>query len=154
MASEPNSPTSSLIGRLIGSAGPAVSKVRNVNPSTVKTSASHSVTGTRELLSLSVAYVKQETMEPLSGAGRLLAFGAVGATFMGFGLVLFALALLRGIQSVLAYVHADGERGPLSGTLSWVPYLLSALGCLVALGVIVALWSRAAKSIKRSGSTK
>ena len=152
MASESNSSKRSPIGRMLGSAGPAVAKVKSVNPAAAKTSATRGVTGTKELLSLTLAYVKQETKEPLSGIGRLLAFGLGGAVLMGFGLILYALALLRGIQGALAYVRADGERGPWSGSLTYIPYFLTGVGCLVAIGVIASMLVRATKRTKRNGA--
>lgn len=154
MASEHQTPKSSVLGRLLGSAGPVVSKVKGVNPAAAKTSAARGVTGTKELLTLSLAYVKQETKEPLAGIGRLLGLGLAGAVLMGFGLVLYGLALLRGIQSAFAYVRADGERGPMSGSLSWIPYGLSFLGCLLAIGLIVLMLSKATKATKRNGAVK
>ncbi len=153
MASESNSSKSSLIGKLLGSAGPAVAKVKSVNPAAAKTSATHGVTSTKELVSMSIAYIKQETKEPLAGIGRLLALGLAGATLMGFGLILYTLALLRGIQGAFAYVRANGDRGPLSGSLTFIPYILTAVGCLVAIGIIVSMLMRATKSAKRTGAS-
>ena len=151
MAPDPNASKSSLLNRLIGSAAPAVSKVKNVNPAAAKTSAAKGVTGTKELLGLSLAYVKQETKEPLAGIGRLLKFGIAGAVLMGFGLVLLGLSLLRGLQGAFAYVHADGGRGPLSGTLSWLPYLLTVVACVVVVVTIVVLFMQATKKQTRNG---
>jgi Putative Actinobacterial Holin-X, holin superfamily III len=151
VASDQNSPKSSLVARLLGSAGPAVARVRSVNPAAAKVSAARGAAGTKELLSLSLAYIKQETKEPLNGIGRLLAFGVAGATCMGLGLVLLGLALLRGVQAAFAYVHADGGRGPFSGSLSWIPYLLASLGCAFVIAAIGFAWSSAGKRSKRNG---
>ena len=131
-----------------------MSKVKGVNPAAAKTSAVKGVTGTKELLTLSLAYVKQETKEPLSGIGRLLAFGLAGAVLMGSGLILFALALLRGLQGAFAYVRADGDRGPLTGSLSWIPYLATFVGCCVAIGLIGIMLLKARGAVAREGAAK
>lgn len=77
-----------------------------------------------------VAYVKQETLEPVKGLGRFLVFGITGSVLLTVGLVLLLVALLRALQT---------ETGSaLSGNLSWVPY-----GCVavVALALMaLAIW--------------
>jgi hypothetical protein len=154
VAPEPTSSKSSLLSRLLGSAGPAVSKVRSVNPAAAKTSAVRGATGTKDLISMSIAYVKQETKEPLKGIGRLLGAGIAGAALMGLGLVMFGLAFLRGLQSAFGYVHKDGGKGVFTGRLSFVPYILAALLCVLALVLIVLKLSRAKSSVKRNGGTQ
>ncbi|MBM3827211.1 MAG: hypothetical protein FJW09_01055 [Actinobacteria bacterium] len=71
-------------------------------------------------------YAKQETIGPLRGAGRWLAFGAVGSLFLGLGLVLVLLGGLRLMQT---------ETDAFDGAFSWVPYLIVLLLC-VALSVV------------------
>lgn len=81
------------------------------------------VTELRELL---VAYLKQETIEPIKGLGRFVAFGAAGMTVLAGGLVLLLVAGLRAMQT---------EGGStFTGHLSWVPYGICAFGAMVALG--------------------
>ena len=46
-------------------------------------------------------YAKQETLDPLKGAGRWLAFGAAAAFTMGLGLLIVLLGLLRMFQTEL-----------------------------------------------------
>lgn len=72
-----------------------------------------------ELLSLIVAYAKQETVEPIKGLGRYMLWGVIGATLLTAGGVMATITALRVIQT---------EAGRhLSGELTWVPYLGAAL---------------------------
>ena len=74
-----------------------------------------------DLISLIIAYAKQETLGPLKNIGRYIAFGLAGALLFAIGGVLLALAALRAIQA---------ETGPhLTGNFSWVPYLGAVLLC-------------------------
>ncbi len=72
-----------------------------------------------ELWTMVVDYVRQETLDPLKGLGRWVAFGVVGAVALGIGVVVLSVALLRVLQTETAGVFA--------GNFSWVPYLLVAL---------------------------
>lgn len=81
-----------------------------------------------ELSGLVIAYVKQETVDPLKALIRFVVFGVAGALLLGAGGVLLTLAAVRAIQ---------GETGRhLTGNLDWVPY---AGGIL--LGFVGAGWS-------------
>ena len=85
-----------------------------------------------ELWELVVAYVKQETVEPIKNLGRFVAFGVLGSLLLAVGLPLLVLALLRVVQA------ETGDH--LTGNLNWVPYFagvgLSALFAgLAALGI-------------------
>ena len=81
-----------------------------------------------ELLSLVVAYAKQETVDPLKSLARFVAFGVAGAVLIATGGVVLALAAVRAAQA---------ETGaPLHGSLTWVPY---AGGLLLAL--IGSVWA-------------
>lgn len=78
-----------------------------------------------DLISLVIAYAKQETLGPLKSVGRYIVFGVAGALMFAAGGVLLALSALRAIQS---------ETGRhLAGNLSWVPYVGALLLC--ALGM-------------------
>lgn len=69
-----------------------------------------------ELWALTKTYAKQETVDPLKGVGRYLAFGAIGAVLIGMGVVLLMLAGLRALQT---------ETGTaLTGNWSWLPYVI------------------------------
>lgn len=67
-----------------------------------------------ELWELVRAYVRQETVEPVRGVGRYVAFGVAGAALIGAGVVLLAVGGLRVLQ----------DETTLGGNLSWIPYLV------------------------------
>ena len=74
-----------------------------------------------ELWDLVRAYAKQETVQPLKGLGRFIAFGLAGSLTIGIGLVLIAVGALRVLQT---------ETGStFHGNLSWLPYLIVLVGC-------------------------
>ena len=75
------------------------------------------------------AYAKQETVGPLKGAGRWIAFGAAGAIALGLGLSLLLLGLLRLLQS-------EWTRSA-SGRLSWLSYVIVLVACLALLVLTV-----------------
>ncbi len=69
-----------------------------------------------ELWELVKTYAKQETVGPLRGVGRSIAYGVGGSIVLSLGLVLLALALLRALQT---------ETGTtFTGNWSWAPYLI------------------------------
>ena len=80
-----------------------------------------------EVVEFVKTYARQETVGPLKGASRWIAFGAAGAIALGIGLSLLLLGLLRLLQSEVSDI-ADGR-------LSWLPYLivLGVCGILIAL---------------------
>ncbi|MEL6893357.1 MAG: hypothetical protein AAFP84_17325, partial [Actinomycetota bacterium] len=51
-----------------------------------------------EVIEYVKSYAKQETIGPLKGAGRWLAFGAAGAFALGLGLMIVLLGVLRAAQ--------------------------------------------------------
>jgi hypothetical protein len=135
---------------------PTLSKVKKVNPAVAKESASKGAAGAKDVVKLSIDYLKQETKGPLQGVGRLLAAGIAGGLLMGTGLVLLGLAFLRGLQSAFAketVTVSDGkpvvDGGTFSGTWSFVPYVFAAIACLVLLGIVATF---VAKSMKEKGS--
>ncbi len=68
-----------------------------------------------ELLTLVVAYAKQETLAPIRNLGRYIAWGVAGAILMAAGGAMLTLTAVRVIQT---------ETGShLKGDLTWVPYL-------------------------------
>jgi hypothetical protein len=81
-----------------------------------------------ELWELVREYAKQQLVEPVKGLGRAVGFGLAGALFVGMGLVLLAVALLRVLQT------ETGEH--LQGNLTWIPYLI----VLVVSGLVLALF--------------
>lgn len=90
-----------------------------------------------ELKDLVVAYAKQETLEPIKGLGRFIAFGVAGSILLATGLVLLVLALLRGLQTELADTF--------DGNWSFAPYLITLVACVV----VLALSARAIGAAKR-----
>ena len=88
-----------------------------------------------ELIDYLRSYVMQETVDPLRGVGRWLAFGAAGAFCLGLGLVIVLLGVLRVIQE-------EWHRSA-SGSWSWVAYLIT---LLVAVGLLVLTLMRIKKS--------
>ena len=93
-----------------------------------------------ELWELVVAYLKQETLEPLKGLKNFVLWGIVGALLLSIGLPILAVALLRVLQ-----VETGSH---LTGNLSWVPYLATLVG--VGLAAAIAA-SRIAAGRKREG---
>ena len=75
-----------------------------------------------ELYELVATYAKQQTIDPIRGAGRWLGFGIAGAILMSIGLVIGVLGVLRLIQTT-----------PLgtSNTWSWTTYLITIIVCIV-----------------------
>ena len=91
-----------------------------------------------ELLDLVRAYAKQETIEPLKGIGRWLAFGVAGSLLLGTGLLLLAVGGLRALQT---------ETGDtFDGNWSWAPYLIVLAACAVVIALVA---SRIGKKAKR-----
>jgi hypothetical protein len=90
-----------------------------------------------ELWELSVAYAKQETVDPLKGLGRFLAYGVGGAILFGLGSVLLLLSALRALQT-----ETDTA---FTGSLSFIPYLIVLAAALVLVGLVV--W----RVVKRKG---
>lgn len=69
-----------------------------------------------EIKELIVAYVKQETIEPIKGLGRFLAFGLLGSFLLSVGTLMLVLAGLRALQTETGTVFA--------GNFSWAPYFI------------------------------
>jgi len=69
-----------------------------------------------ELWGLTKDYARQETIDPLKGVGRYLAYGAAGALLGSLGVILLMLSLLRALQT---------ETGDtFDGNWSWAPYMI------------------------------
>ena len=77
----------------------------------------------RELKELIIAYFKQETIDPLKGLVRYVAFGLLGALLMGTGICFLAIGGLRALQT---------ETGTtFTGNWSWAPYGLTIVALLI-----------------------
>ena len=69
-----------------------------------------------ELVSPLRAYVKLETIGPLKGLGRYIAFGLAGTTIFGIGGLILVLATIRNLQTETDTFH---------GNLRILPYPVS-----------------------------
>lgn len=79
---------------------------------------------------LTLAYLKQEALDPLKGLLRFLAWGVAGSLAIAVGVLLLLVGVLRLLQ--------DETGTALTGDWSWVPYFSVAL---IGLGVVgVAIW--------------
>ncbi|HET6963798.1 MAG TPA: hypothetical protein VFH58_03435 [Acidimicrobiales bacterium] len=68
-----------------------------------------------ELLTLVLAYAKQETVVPIKNLGRYVAWGVAGAILFAVGGAMLTLTAVRVVQT---------ETGNhLRGNLTWVPYI-------------------------------
>ena len=94
---------------------------------TPKRSARSEQASVGEVIDYVKTYAKQETVGPLKGAGRWVGMGAAGAIALGIGLSLLLLGLLRFVQS-------EWSRSA-SGRLSWLPYLIVLVVCLLVLAL-------------------
>jgi hypothetical protein len=90
-----------------------------------------------ELWELSIAYARQETIDPLKGLGRFLGFGVGGAILLGLGTILLGLAGLRALQTETDTMF--------TGNLSWIPYLIVVAAALLLSALVV--W----RIVKRKG---
>jgi FtsH-binding integral membrane protein len=82
-----------------------------------------------ELVSMVIAYAKQETLDPLKSLGRYLIWGVLGAILLSIGGLLLTLAVLRLLQTELHH-H-------LSGSLTWVPYVGALLFAAIIVGAAI-----------------
>jgi len=76
-------------------------------------------TDVNELAGLVIAYAKQETVEPLKGLLRFVAWGTAGALLLLTGWCLLVLTAVRVVQTETGrHLHGD---------LTWVPYFAGVL---------------------------
>jgi len=80
-----------------------------------------------EIVDMVVAYARQETVEPLRGAGRWILWGVVSMVLVSAGMVLVALGLLRLVQDLSSDVF--------DGAWSFVPYIFGTVFAVVVVGV-------------------
>ncbi len=80
----------------------------------------------REVASIALGYLKQETFGPLKKLGKFLGFGVAGSVFMAVGIVLLGVGLLRLLQT---------ETGTtFTGHLSWLPYGVTVVFYMIVAG--------------------
>jgi hypothetical protein len=99
-----------------------------------------------ELWQLVVAYIKQETIEPMKGLLRFVAAGAGAMFCLGIGSVLLLLALLRVLQT---------ETGTaFDGNWSVLPYVIVFFAALlIAMLAVRAIGAEKRRSERASGRT-
>lgn len=78
--------------------------------------ARHESASIGEVVEFVTVYAKQETLGPLRGAGRWLAYGTAASVMLGIGIMLLLLGLLRLLQT-------EWTRSA-TGSLSWLSYLI------------------------------
>jgi len=101
--------------------------------------------GPGDVVQLVLDYAKQETLGPLKGAGRFVAFGVAGAIAISAGAMLLLLGLLRALQT---------ETGStFRGDWSWAPYLVTAFAATIVL-VLAALRIRKGPAARRKVAPK
>ena len=84
--------------------------------------------GLGDLVDLIKDYARQETVDPLKGAGRWMGFGLLGSVLVMIGGIALTLALLRALQ--------EETGSALTGNLSWAPYALTLLALSVVIGLL------------------
>jgi hypothetical protein len=84
----------------------------------------------RELKELVIAYAKQETIDPIKGLWRYVAFGVAGALLIGTGFIFLALGALRALEG-------DRDGPHFTGNWSWAPYAIVVVG---SLGIAALSW--------------
>lgn len=84
--------------------------------------------GVGELFDFVKAYARQETLDPLKGAGRWLALGVAGSLLLMIGTLELTLALLRALQT-----ETDTK---LTGNLSWLPYVITLVAAALVAGLL------------------
>jgi hypothetical protein len=86
-------------------------------------------THAQDLVRLVVAYVKQETLDPIKDLKRFLLWGVLGTLAVSVGLVLLFLGVLRLLQ--------DETGSTFRGHLSFLPYVITVALCgAVAAGAL------------------
>lgn len=84
---------------------------------------------TQDTTTLVKDYLVQETIGPLKTLKWYLVYGTIGSVFVGIGVLLFLIALLRLLQGQSA----------LQGHLSWLPYLIVVVVAASVAGATVAV---------------
>ena len=85
--------------------------------------------GVAEIVDLVKAYVRQELLGPLQGAGRWVSMGVAGSLALVVGVVLLLLSMLRALQTETG-IAFDGNR-------SWIPYLIAVVALLAVIGLLL-----------------
>jgi hypothetical protein len=95
-----------------------------------------------ELRDMLVEYAKQETLGPLQRLAKWAALGLGGVVFISLGMLFFAVAALRALQT---------ETGStFTGNWSWAPYAIVLVGVLIVIAITMRVMSR--RPAERSSS--
>lgn len=95
-----------------------------------------------ELWDLIQTYVRQETLDPIKGVGRFVAYGVAGAFLVGVGMVLLSVGVLRVLQA-----ETDTT---FTGNLTWIPYGIVFVAMLI--GGVLSLKAISVRREKESRS--
>lgn len=87
-----------------------------------------------QLLDETKSYFIAQTLAPLKGMARTLAFGLLGAIFAGIGVVFCLIGVLRVLQTEVGNTFA--------GTWTFVPYVAVALSGILISAVVALLGFR------------
>lgn len=104
--------------------------------STQQPAARASSVNVNEVVDLVKDYARQETLGPLRGAGRWIAFGVAGSLLLGAGVLFMVLGVLRLVQNEFGDTF-DGR------WMSLLPYLFALIVSLAVIGLAI---SRISKS--------
>ena len=94
--------------------------------------------GANDFFHLSLAYAKQEALEPVLRQLKAMGKGIAGAVLVALGTVLVGIGFVRALQTEFGGARGTGAYGAgshLSGDLSWVPYIGGAVFCLAVAGL-------------------
>ncbi len=86
-----------------------------------------------EVIELVAAYARQQTLEPIRGAGRWLAYGLAAVMSLVMGIVMISLGALRLLQTE---VFAGAT------TWSFVPYMIVVVLCAAITAYVVSRINR------------
>lgn len=90
---------------------------------------------------MTVAYARQETIDPIKGLGRFIVFGIGGSLLLGIGVVLLTLGGLRALQTETSTTF--------SGNWSWAPYGIAVVLLVGLAGLTVRAITRGAGEAQR-----
>jgi hypothetical protein len=93
----------------------------------------------QELKDLVVAYFQQETVEPLKGLARYMAWGIAGGLLFGVGTFFLAIGALRALQTETGTTFTHNW--------SWAPYAIVVAGLMGMAGLT---WFARGRGKKRS----
>ncbi|MEZ5379441.1 MAG: hypothetical protein R2733_23275 [Acidimicrobiales bacterium] len=93
--------------------------------------------GAKEIQAMLVGYAKQETVDPLKTLGKFIGLGLAGGVFVFLGVFFLSMGMLRLLQQVF-------EGGSFASLL---PYVVTVVVLLAAIGIIFSLFSRSKKRV-------